>query len=91
MYCEKENEDAEINFILFFLFFPFLTPVTYGNLCQRSLRNYYTRIFKFGTNVGFDLLYCVKENQPPAAYHSLYLSTFLSRQSNFLLQISHLL
>ena len=38
------------------------------------------RILKFGTNVGCDL-YCVKENQPPAAYHSLYLSIFfLSKQ-----------
>ena len=31
------------------------------------------RILKFGTNVGYDL-YCVKENQHVAAYHSLYLS-----------------
>ena len=36
------------------------------------------RILKFGTNVGYDLLYCVKENQYAAAYHSLYLSIFLS-------------
>ena len=49
------------------------------------------RILTFGTNVGYDLLFCVKENQPPAAYHSLYLSIFLSLQSNFLLQISQLL
>ena len=38
------------------------------------------RILKFGTNVGYDLLYCEKENQPPPAYHSLYLSIFLSPQ-----------
>ena len=38
------------------------------------------RILKFGTNVGYDLLYCVKENQHAAAYHSLYLSIFLSLQ-----------
>ena len=36
------------------------------------------RILKFGTNVGYDLLYCVNKNQPPPAYHSLYLSIFLS-------------
>ena len=36
------------------------------------------RILKFGTNVGYELLYCVKENQPPPAYQSLYLSIFLS-------------
>ena len=49
------------------------------------------RILKFGTNVGYDLLYCVKENQHAAAYLSLYLSIFLSLQANFPLQISHLL
>ena len=38
------------------------------------------RILKFGTAVGYNLLYCVKENQPPPAYHSLYLSIFLSLQ-----------
>ena len=31
---------------------------------------------KFGINVGYDLLYCVKENQFRLAYHSLYLSIF---------------
>ena len=45
------------------------------------------RILKFGTNVGYDLMYCVKENQHAAAYHSPYLSIFLSIQANFLLQI----
>ena len=38
------------------------------------------RILKFGTNVGYNLLYCVRENQPPDAYHSHYLSIFLSLQ-----------
>ena len=46
------------------------------------------RILKLGTNVGCDLLYHVKEIQHAAAYHSLYLSIFLYRQANFLLQIS---
>ena len=36
------------------------------------------RILKFGKNVGYDFLYCVKENWHAAAYHSLYLSIFLS-------------
>ena len=36
------------------------------------------RILKFGTNVGYDFLYCLKENQPPSAYHSFYVSIFLS-------------
>ena len=49
------------------------------------------RILKFGTNVEYDLLYCVKETQHAAPYHSLYLSCFLSLKANFLFQISHLL
>ena len=49
------------------------------------------RILKFGTNYGYDLLHCVRENQPPDAYYFLHLSIFLSLQSNSLLQISRLL
>ena len=49
------------------------------------------RILKFGTNVGYDLLYCVKENQPPAAYHTLDLSIFLSLIKIFTSQKSWLL
>ena len=48
-------------------------------------------ILKFGTNVVYYWLYWIKENQTPPAFHSLYLSTFLSQQSNFLSQISRLL
>ena len=36
-------------------------------------------------------MHCVRENQSPDIYHFLYLSIFLSLQSNFLLQISQLL
>ena len=46
------------------------------------------RILKFGMNVGYDILYCLKENQHAAAYHSPCLSIFLSLLANFLLQIS---
>ena len=39
------------------------------------------RILKFGTNAGFDLLYCVKENQNVATYYSLICPFFfLSKQ-----------
>ena len=48
-------------------------------------------ILKFGINVGYDLLYCVKMNQHAAAYHSLYLSMFLSLLANFIMRISQLL
>ena len=43
-------------------------------------RNTRPRIFKFGTNIRYDRLYCVLKNQPHMAYQSLYLSTFLSFQ-----------
>ena len=39
------------------------------------------RILKFGINVGYDLLYCVKENQHAAIYYSLICPFFfLSKQ-----------
>ena len=41
------------------------------------------RILKFSTNVGYDLLYCGKENWLAPAYSSIYLSIFLSLQSKF--------
>ena len=56
------------------------------------------RILKFSTNVGYDLLYCVIENQHAAAYHCLicpffflskhifcykFLSFYESQSSNF--------
>ena len=46
------------------------------------------RILKFGTNIGYDKLYCVLKNQPHMAYQSLYLSIFLSFQKYFSLKIS---
>ena len=38
------------------------------------------RILKFGTNIGYDKLFCVLKNQPHMANQSLYLSIFLSFQ-----------
>ena len=38
------------------------------------------RILKFGTNIGYNKLYHVLENQPHIAYQSLYFSVFLSFQ-----------
>ena len=40
------------------------------------------RILKFGTNLGYVKLYCVLENQPSSAYHSLYLIIFLSHKNS---------
>ena len=49
------------------------------------------RILKFGTDIGYDKLYCVTKNQPHIAYEFMYLSIFLSLQQKFLSQISQLL
>ena len=95
VYCGKENQDAEINFCLFFQFFLF--SISHSNVIHREIcvkdfsGTTAPRILKFGSNVGYNVLQPVRENQPPDAYYFLYLSIFLSLQSNFLLQISQLL
>ena len=95
VYCGKENQDAEINFCLPFPFFPFSifhSNVIHRECCVKDFSGTTApRILKFGRNVGYDLLQCVRENQPPDAHHFLYLSIFLSLQTHFLLQISWLL
>ena len=53
------------------------------NLCIKDSGITAPRIFKFGTKIGNDLLYCVRENQHPHAYLSLYLSIFLFLQYFF--------
>ena len=84
IYCGKENHDAEINFCLLFAFFLF--SISHSNVIHREIcvkgfsGTTEPRTLKFSTNVGYNLLYCVRENQPPPAYHSLYLSIFLSLQ-----------
>ena len=82
VYCGTENQDAETYFYLLFPFSFFSichSNVIHKEICVKDLSGTTApRILKFGTNVGYDLLYCVRENQPPAAYHFLYLSIFLS-------------
>ena len=46
------------------------------------------RILKFGTNIGYDKLYCVLKNRPHMAYQSFYSSIFLSFQFFFSSKIS---
>ena len=77
---------------IFTIFFHF--SISHSNVIHReiSVKDFSgitaLRILKFGTNVRCDLLYCARENQHAAAYHSPYLSIFLSLQAKFLLQIS---
>ena len=69
-------------FFFHFSFFPSLTPVCVKDFSGTTA----PRILKFGTNAGYDFLYCVKENQSATAYHCLSCQfLFLSQQ--ILLQI----
>ena len=76
-----------INICLHFPFFLFSishTNVIHREICVKDFsRTTVPRIFKFGTNVGYDLLYCVKENQHAAAYHYPHLSFFSFPPSKF--------
>ena len=80
VYCGKENQDSMIKFCLLFPFFIF--SISHSNVIHREIcvndfsGTTVPRILKFGTNVGYDLLYCEKENQHSAAYHSPYLFIF---------------
>ena len=88
IYCGTENQDDEIYF--YYLFSFFLFSISHSNVIHREIcvkdfsGTTAPRILKFGTNVGCDLLYCVRENQHAAAYHSPYLSIFLPLQAKFL-------
>ena len=52
----------------------FSMKLFYGTTCTAP------RTLKFYTNVGYDLLYCEKENRPAHAYSTIYLPIFLSLQ-----------
>ena len=75
--CGTEKQNAEVYFYQLFPFFLFSichSNVIHREICVKDFSGTTApRILKFGTNVGYDLLYCVKENQ----HASLYLSIFL--------------
>ena len=86
VYCGKENQDAVINFCLFpfFLFFIFHSNVIYGEICVKDFSGTTVpRILKFGTNFGYDLLYCVKESQHAANYYFLICPFFFHSKQIF--------
>ena len=91
VYCGKENQDAVINFCLlfpFFLFFISHSNVIHREICVKDFSGTTVpRILKFSTNVGYDFLYCVKENQHAAAYYSFICPFFFLSKQNLHLQI----
>ena len=46
------------------------------------LRNYCTQGFQISANIGYDFLYCVRENQHPHAYHP-FICSFFFFSNNF--------
>ena len=63
-------------------FFSFFCSISNSNVMHRGIcvKDFSgataPRVLKFGTNIGYDLLYCIGENQYPHTYHFLYLSFF---------------
>ena len=72
---------------IFTFFFHFSTSHSHEihrEICVEDFSGTTTpRILKFGTNVGYDLLYCVKENQHAAAYHSFICPFFFLSNITF--------
>ena len=68
-----------------------LPPPAYNSfVCPYSFlfnKTFVSFFFQLCTNVGNEWLHCVRENQLPAVYESLYLSNYLSLKINFLSQI----
>ena len=68
------------------LIIPFICPfffISNGLFVKDFSGTTASKILKFCTNVGYDLLYRVREIQHAHAYHSLYLSIFLFLQNRF--------
>ena len=89
------GKKIKILWLIFAFFFHFSishSSVIHREICVEDFSGTTVcRILELDTNVGYDLLYCSKENRHAAAYYSPCLSIFLSLQANFLLQISQLL
>ena len=84
----KKNKGAEFYLCFLFLFFPF--SFFHSNVMNREIfikyltGNTKTRNLKFDTKIGYDKLYCVLENEPPYAYHFIFVFVhffFLSRKN----------
>ena len=71
VYCVRENQMARICFTILF-------PLCSFTICHSCILNMEIsvkhfsgtarhRMMKFGTNIGYDKLYCVRKNQPSPA------------------------
>ena len=72
---KKKKHDAVIYLTFLFNLFPF--PICHSNVRHKEIcvkdasGTIRPRIFKVCTNIGFDLLYCVRDSQYPHSYFSL--------------------
>ena len=82
VYCRTENQDTQIYFYLLFPFSISHSNVIHREICVKDFSGTTApRILKLGTNVGYDLLFCVKENQHAALTISLICPFFfISKQ-----------
>ena len=72
-YCVRENQHLNTYRSLYLSIFSF-SPIKF--FVKDFAGTTAPRILKFCTNIGYDLLYGIRENQHPHAYHFLYLSIF---------------
>ena len=90
--CKRKARYCDLFCLLFSSLFSFSichSNVRHREICVKDFtRTIRPGILKVYTNTGFDL-YCVRENQPSPAYHSLYLSSFPLSHKNPQ-QMSHL-
>ena len=75
----KKTKILWLNFAFFFHFSISLSNVILREICVNNFSGTTVpKILKFGTNVGYDFLYCVKENQHTALIIPLICPFFLS-------------
>ena len=67
LYCVRENQHLILpSFFSFFHFSISHSNVMYREICVKDFsRTTAPRILKYGTTIGYDLLYCARENQHP--------------------------
>ena len=93
VYCGTENQDTEIYFYILFPFFRSHSSIIHREICVKDFSGtvpYYLGFWNLVQMLGKFVVLCKRESAC-CSYHFLYLSIFLSLQSNFLLQISLLL
>ena len=86
---EKKIKILRLIFTFFFHFSISHSNVIHREICVKDFSGITApRILKFCTNVGYDLLYCVKENQHAALIVPFICSFFFSQIKHFITEFS---